>query len=79
MGDLDKNLWEAIRAFREMYLNSPGEEKTWRDLLEAPPRDSVYGHDLYIGEERDQFGTFLVLIDCTAHEVKRWRIRGKVE
>ena len=77
--NLDKNLWEAIRAFREMYLQSQGEEKAWQDLLAAPPKDNVYDHELLIGEERNQFGAFLVLIDCTAHEVKRWRIRGKVE
>ena len=78
MGDLDKNLWDAIRAFREMYLQTR-EETAWQELLAAPPKDSVYGHELLIGEERNHLGTYLVLIDCTAKEVKRWKIRGKVE
>ena len=86
MGDLDKNLWEAIQAFREMYIghtgefwNAKDEEKAWQDLLNLPPKDSVYDHELLIGEERNHFGTYLILIDCTAKEVKRWKIRGKVE
>ena len=78
MGDLDKNLWEAIRAFREMYLQTR-EETAWQELLAAPPKDSVYGHDILIGEERNQFGVFLVMVDNTLHEVKRWRLHGGVE
>ena len=73
----DGNLWEVFRQWQQMQDMKA--EKAWAEFLALPDPDDIFTHDLFIGEERTHLGTYLILIYSTAHEVKRWRLKGKVE
>lgn len=72
--ELNRNLWEAIRSWREMYLRSS--EPAWDALMAVPDPDFHESHDIYCAIEHDHLGCRVVMTDATNQVVERIPIKG---
>lgn len=77
--ELNKNLWEVIRAWRDMNMKPHQESDTWHKLLNLPEPDFAESHDVYAAIENDRFGLYVVMTDSTNCAVERLKIRLKNE
>lgn len=73
--DLNRNLWEAIRAWREMYLSAQPDETSWNALLSAPEPDFAESHPVFCAIEQNRFGGIcVVMTDAHNNVVERLKI-----